>query len=238
MTERWSSRRSRIWRAGVTVTLLSAVASCVHGKLPARELYRLRVPAGATVPPALDHDGHGAEPALPLGDVAIVPYIAPGVYGSPSIVYRVGETEYGAYPNREWAVPTAVMLGMITEELARARPIASGAIVFGPPSPHTSTYIWRGLIRELEEVDRGRQVFAAVRLDARLVRARDDSVLWTGSVGLERRVPEGTMPAIVDALSRLSADAINQLLDEARAALVRSAASAEAARPQGTPSRR
>jgi hypothetical protein len=46
------------------------------------------------------------------------------------------------------------------------------------------------------------------------------------------------MPAIVDALSRLSADAINQLLDEARAALVRSAASAEAARPQGTPSRR
>jgi len=101
--------------------------------------------------------------------------------------------------------------------------------VFDPPSPHSYTYIWRGLVRELEEVDRGKEVFAAVRLDARLVRARDDSVLWSGSARVERPVPQGTMPAIVEALSAVVADAITQLQDAARASLVSPAASAVAA---------
>jgi hypothetical protein len=82
------------------------------------------------------------------------------------------------------------------------------------------------MIRELEEVDRGRDVFAAVRLEARLVRTRDDSVLWSGSARLERAVPEGTMSAIVAMLSRLAAEAVAQLADEARVALASPAASA------------
>jgi len=172
-----------------------------------------------------------------VGGIAIVPYIAPGIYGDGNVVYRIDDSEYGSYPNREWAVPVPTMLGMLTEDIFRSRPLSRDPAVFDPPSPHAYAYVWRGLVRELEEVDRGQQVFAVVRLDARVVRARDDSVLWSGSARLERPVPEGTMPAIVDALSQLSAEAILQLQDSARASLAGPAASAVRP-PLGAPSAR
>jgi cholesterol transport system auxiliary component len=134
-------------------------------------------------------------------------------------VYRVDESAYGAYQNREWAVPVPTMLGMMTQDLFQNRPLTRDPSVFDPPSAHSYPYVWRGAVRELEEVDRGRQVFAAVRLDARLVRSRDDSVLWAGTARLEKLVPEGTMPAIVAAISDLAAQVITQLQDSARVAL-------------------
>jgi ABC-type uncharacterized transport system auxiliary subunit len=153
-------------------------------------------------------------------------YVAPGVYGDRNIVFRIDDSQMGSYPNREWAVPVPVMLGLITEDIFRARPLTSEAAVFDPPSPRAYTYVWRGLVRELEEVNRGSHVYAAVRFDARLVRGNDDSVLWSGSARLERPVPQGTMPAIVDALSQLATEAILQLQESARASLVGPATSA------------
>ena len=210
-----------------TAALLLAAAGCFHGKLPAIEYYRLRLPVALDTAVSLDHGG--ASVPVAAGGIAIVPYVTPGIYGDGGIVYRVDESAYGAYPNREWALPLPAMLGMLTQDLFLARPLTRDQAVFDPPSPHSYTYIWRGLVRELEEVDRGKEVFAAVRLDARLVRARDDSVLWSGSARVERPVPQGTMPAIVEALSALAADAITQLQDAARASLVSPAASAVAA---------
>lgn len=153
------------------------------------------------------------------------------MYGDGNIVFRLNESTYGTYPNREWAVPVSTMLGMMTEDLFRARPLTRDPAVFNPPSPHSYSYVWRGMVRELEEVDRGGNVYAAVRLDARLVRAGDDSVLWSGDARLERIVPEGTMPAIVSMLSQLSAEVIEQLQESARATVFGPAASA--VRPPG-----
>jgi ABC-type uncharacterized transport system auxiliary subunit len=203
------------------------LGGCFHGKLAPREYYRLRLPERADSVTLLGHDGTAE--SLLTGGVAIVPYVTPGLYGDGNIVYRIDDSAYGAYPNREWAVPLQTMLGMLTEDVFRARPMTRDPAVFDPPSPHSYPYVWRGFVRELEEVDRGNQVFAVVRLDARLIRARDDSILWAGSARSERLVPEGTMPAIVEALSVLSTQVIVQLQDSARAALVRPAASA--ARP-------
>jgi hypothetical protein len=214
-------------RRAAAAALLLAAAACIHGKLPAIEYYRLRIPDGLDTLAAVDRDG--SSESLPAGAIAIVPYVTPGIYGDGGIVYRVDESAYGAYPNREWALPVPTMLGMLTQDLLRARPLTRDQPIFDPPSPHAYAYIWRGAVRELEEVDRGKDVFAAVRFDARLVRARDDSVLWSGSVRLERPVPEGTMPAIVEMLSVLAADAIKQLQDGVRATLARPAASAVAA---------
>jgi ABC-type uncharacterized transport system auxiliary subunit len=168
----------------------------------------------------------GTTRVLIPGSIAILVYTAPGLYGDNGIVYRIDDSAYGAYANREWALPVSVMLGMLTEDVLRAHPISVERAVFDPPSPHGYTFIWRGIVRELEEVDRGTHVFASVRLDARLTRARDDSVLWSGTLRLERPVPEGTMPAIVDALSRLAADVISHLVDQARDAVAVPAASA------------
>jgi hypothetical protein len=125
----------------------------------------------------------------------------------------------------------------LTEDIFHARPLTRDPAVFDPPSPHSYDFVWHGLVREIEEVDRGGHVFAAVRFDARLVRARDDSVLWTGSARLERAVPQGTMPAIVNALSQLATEAILQLQESARSSLTGPAASAVRA-PQGGPGSR
>src|ERR1051326_8241883 len=147
--------------------------------MPARELYRLHLPEptdsiAAAVPDAVPQP-------LPPGGIAILPYTAPGVYGQGNIVFRIDESTYGSYPNREWALPVSTMLGMITEDEFRSHPLTRDPAIFDPPSPHAYTYVWRSVVRELEEVDRGSRVYAAVRFDARLVRARDDSVLWSGN---------------------------------------------------------
>jgi ABC-type uncharacterized transport system auxiliary subunit len=211
------------------------VTACFHGKLPPQEFYRLHLPEPTDSIAAATPDGD--TPTLAAGGVAILPYVAPGVYGNRSIVFRVDESSYGSYPNREWALPVPTMLGMLTEDIFRAHPLTRDAAVFDPPSPHAYAYVWRGLVRELEEVDRGKQVFAVVRLDARLLRAKDDSVLWAGSARLERLVPEGTMPAIVSMLSTLSAEVIAQLQESARTAVLGPAASAVRPAARGTTSR-
>jgi ABC-type uncharacterized transport system auxiliary subunit len=211
-------------RRALTTLCLAALAGCIHGKLPPEEYYRLRLPEPTDSIAAVEHDGN--TPGIPSGGIAIVPYIAPGVYGDRSIVFRVDDTQYGSYPNRSWAVPVPTMLGLLTEDLFHGHPLTRDPAVFDPPSPHAYAYVWRGIVRELEEVDRGNQVYAAVRLDARLLRARDDSVLWAGTARLERPVPEGTMPAIVATLSQLAVDVITQLQESARAALAGPAASA------------
>ena len=215
--------------------MLLGLSACIHGKLPPREFYRLRM---APLPDSLTayyHDG-GAS-TLPVGSVAIQPYIAPGIYGDGNIVFRIGDSEMGSYPNREWALPVPTMLGMLTEDIFRARPLTRDAAVFDPPSAHAYDYVWRGLVREFEEVNRGSHVYAAVRLEARVVRSRDDSVMWSGSARLERPVPQGTMPAIVDMLSQLATEAILQLQESARSSLAGPAASAVRP-PVGAPSRR
>ena len=227
-------------RRTLTSLLLAAiaplfVAGCFHGKLPAREYYRLRLPDPTDSIAAVEHDGTAT--ALPAGAIAVLPYVAPGIYGDGNIVFRVDESAYGSYPNREWALPVPTMLGMLTEDIFHARPMTRDPSVYDPPSPHAYAYVWRGIVRELEEVDRGNHVFAAVRLDARLIRARDDSVLWSGSARLERPVPDATMPAIVAMLSQLSVEVITQLQESARVSLFTPAASAVRPPPKGTPGR-
>src|SRR3954463_4501295 len=170
-----SSRGAK--RRGICFSLalsLLLVTGCIHGKLPAREFYRLHLPEPTDSIAAATIDHEGSSSALPAGSVAILPYIAPGLYGDGNIVYRIDDASYGSYPNREWAVPIPTMLGMLTEDIFRARPFTRDPAVFDPPSPHAYAYVWRGYVRELEEVDRGKQVFAVVRLDARVIRARDD----------------------------------------------------------------
>jgi ABC-type uncharacterized transport system auxiliary subunit len=204
------------------LALLACVActsACFTGHLPPLELYRIALPDSARLATALEQPN--VRVGMLPGRIAIAPYDAPGIYGERSIVYRIGDTEYGTYPSREWALPLSTMLGLVTEDVLRRQPITAGGAIFDPPSYRTEPYVWRGIVRQFEEVDRGSAVSAVVALEGRLVRATDDSVLWAGSVRFEQAVPRGTMPAIVDALSAAAADAIGQLAGEARAALLR-----------------
>jgi uncharacterized lipoprotein YmbA len=200
-------------RPPLAVALLFAMTGCA--RLPARELYRLAVVDSIADP--LIPLSSAPRPVLP-GSLAIAPYVTPGVYGDPSIVYRIGETQYGVYPAREWALPLGEQLGMLTEDVLRRTPLTTEQAIFRPASPRVHTYLWRGSVRRFDEVDRGKQVYASAQLDAQLVRVADDSVVWRGSATLERLVPEPTMPAIVATLSAIADELVEQLVNEARAA--------------------
>lgn len=178
--------------------------------LPPRELYRVTLPdTGA------GNSGTTAAPRI-AGTLAISEYATPGIYGEPGIVFRIGESEYGSYPNREWALPLSNQLGVLTERILRRAPLTTEPAVFDPPSRRAQTYIWRGSVREFDEINRGREVLAAVRIDANLVRAADDSILWSGTARAERAVPTADMPGIVQALSALAEQVVSELIERAR----------------------
>jgi ABC-type uncharacterized transport system auxiliary subunit len=184
------------------------------GSLPPLERYRL-TPTPTAAP--------GAAPATVADSpaaitIAVEPYATTGIYADPAIVYRVGENTYGAYPNREWALPLGDMLADATVATLRATP-GLGAQITSETADAAHGLVWRGLVQRFEEVDRGDSVAAAVRLDAVLVRSPGDTVVWQGSAGVEAPVAGSTMPAIVATLSDLTTAALRRLADEARGAV-------------------
>lgn len=195
------------------------VVGCFRGKLPPREFYRL-----AMVDSVVSARRSGEAPPL-SGSVAIVAYDTPGIYGSGSIVYRVGAATYGAYPTREWAIPLGEMLGAMTETSLRRGSLTSGRALFEPALPRREQYEWRGTVREFEEVDEP-SVSATVTLSAQLVRVADDSVVWAGRVRETEAVRESRkIESVIAAMSAAASRAIVRLTDDAASTLRRVAAS-------------
>jgi uncharacterized lipoprotein YmbA len=158
-------------------------------------------------------------PSKPLATVRVEPYLTQGIYADPQIVYRTGDSEYAAYPNREWALPLSSMLADITAEVVRSS--GSGRVrVTGESEGGQPDVIWRGTVREFEEVNRGDQVLAAVHLEAALIRASNDSVMWQGGTRLERPVTGDSMEAVVATLSGLSTEAVVTMIREAARAVL------------------
>jgi ABC-type uncharacterized transport system auxiliary subunit len=205
-----TSRRV-VARAAGTALLIALGAACFRSKLPPLEQYRL-----APAPTATALASSPVPGPLP-GSVAVSRFNTPGVYGGAQIVYRIGETGYGTYPNREWALPLGEMLGILAEESIRAEPLGS-AVVYEPATRRQFGYEWKGSVRQFEEVNRDRQVFVSVHLEARLLRMADDSILWLGERHVELPVPQPTMINIVDALSTAARQAMRELVLDAKTA--------------------
>jgi uncharacterized lipoprotein YmbA len=203
----------RATRAWLLAPILAGCGLFRPPPLPPLEQYRLLFADSTLAQTQLSMDA--GTPLLP-GSLGIRPYSTPGLYGVDNIVYRVNETQYGSYPNREWALPLSEMLGMMTQRVLARRPLSRDGAVYDPPSRRMQAYIWRGAVRTFDEVDRGTQVFVEVRLDGAIVRASDDSVLWTGSAQATRLVASPTMPNIVEALSALAVETIDHLIEDAR----------------------
>lgn len=195
--------------------------------LPARELYRLNLTDTMSV------IATGSGNATLRGSIAIAPYEAPGLYGESGIVFRVGSSTYGAYPSREWALPLGEMLGTLTESVFKRAPISTEQAVYDPPSRNSHTFTWRGTVREFEEVNLGTAVSVTVRLDVKIVRSADDSLMWSGSARIERPVPPPTdrMENVVGTLSDAAIEVISKLGQQAAADLKGSPSTAAAPKP-------
>ena len=222
MTERTSVRRrpsrARLHDLILVSATVAAGTACFRGTLPPRQFYRLSVPDSALTAPARE--------APPLsGSIAIARYDAPGIYGTGSLIYRVGSSSYGAYPAREWAIPLGEMLARMTEQVVRRRGLTSGRILFDPGSARTDAYEWRGTIREFDEVDAPTSVTASVILAVQLVRVADDSIVWSGTAAnVQAITPSRSIEAVVDGLSTAAVRALERLADDASAALRRATA--------------
>jgi ABC-type uncharacterized transport system auxiliary subunit len=217
MTERASSSSGLTLRRFVLalpMLVLFAVACPRFGTLPAREMYRISLPEPLEGDSLL-HASDGLAPPL-SGTLGVAQYATPGVYGDPLIVYRINDTEYNAYPTREWSVPLGEQLGVLTERVLARVPLTAERAVFDPPSRRAQTYIWRATVREFEEVDRGSEVRAAVRIDVRIVRAESDSIVWSGSSRLERAAANPSMSGIVQTMSALADEVVTDLATRAR----------------------
>ena len=194
-------------------------SGCFRGTLPPREFYRL------SVPDSLASVGRPAGAPPLAGSIAIARYDTPGIYGTGSLVYRVGASTYGAYPSREWAIPLGEMLGSITEGIVRQRALTSGRVVYPPSAVKREQYEWRATVREFDEVDAPSSVTTSVSLVAQLVRVADDSVIWSGAAQeMEPIAQTRSVDAVVAGLSAATARAIARLTDEAGSALRRLAA--------------
>lgn len=195
------------------LTAVLGVAACFRGSLPPREFYRLE-PADS-----LFAHANGARGAPLPGTLAVLAYAAQGIYAERNIVYRVDDGAYGVYPSREWALPLGEMLGMLTARAVARSPLTSGGALFDPPTRRNHAFLWRGVVREFDEVGRGRAVFAVVQLDAQLVRSADDSVLWSSSQRAEVAVSRPTMTGVIDGLSTAAMIVITRLLEGVQRAL-------------------
>lgn len=205
----------RMRTVGATLCFTLVAAGCFNGRLPARELYRLSVPPATAAAPA---EGPLA------GGIEVARYVTPGLYGDGNIVFRTDEHEYAVYPSREWGIPLGEMLGLIAQSALDRAPLTSESAIYDPPPSHELPYLWRGTVREFEEIGRGKEVFVAVRLDVQLIRTTDHVLLWRGSKRIERPVPSPTMAAIVAELSALATEVTDALVAEARASIAARAA--------------
>jgi uncharacterized lipoprotein YmbA len=218
------SRSARAALGAALVVVAALPAACIRGTIPSRELYRLAL-APADSAPVLPVPA--PSPRL-VGTLGISPYITAGIYAEPAIAYRIGDSEYGTYPSREWALPLSQMLGVLTEEVLRRRPLTAGPAIYNPPSLRSQTYLWRGRVRRFEEVNRGKVVSASVSVDASILRTADDSVVWSGSASRERLVSGSTMTDVVRTLSDLATETVSELVLQADQGLQqRPAATAE-----------
>ncbi len=210
------------------LAVVALAVGCLRSRaVPPIEMYRLLPTAAETssvsIPAPLDD--------VPQGSLAVARYITPGLYGQRGIVYRVGESGYATYPSREWAIPLGEMLGRRTADLLQEKPLVQGGALFDPPTRRAFTHVWRGTVREFEEIDRGNNVFVAVSLEASLIRVADDSILWSGSARVERPVPEGTIDGIIAGLSSATDEVVFALLDSARVSIRQRSANGSAREP-------
>jgi ABC-type uncharacterized transport system auxiliary subunit len=210
------------------LALAALAVGCFRSRtVPPIEMYRLlptvAETSAVTTPPLVED--------LPEGSLAIARYITPGLYGQRGIVYRVGAAGYATYPSREWAIPLGEMLGRRTADLLLEKPLVQGGALFDPPTRRAFTHLWRGTVREFEEIDRGNRVFVAVNLEASLIRVDNDSILWSGAARVERAVPDGTIEGIVGGLSAATDEVVFALLDSARVSIRQKSANGSAREP-------
>ena len=198
-----SSGKSRFGLYGaIPPCLLALLMAGCGGKIPTTHYYTLKFPPPAAV----------TDPKTPM-TLTIEPFRAAMNLRDDRIMYYESPTEFSYYEYHLWNPDPATLLAELTRR--HLNELAIFAHVHLAPSHEHSDYVLRGHLLNFDELDYVPGGKARVALDLRLVRTRDEKVLWSDRREVERSIDGSGVAGVVDALSAAS----DQLLNDALPAL-------------------
>lgn len=163
-----------------------------------------------------------------LGSVAVREFRAPAFLRAGPIVYRKSAEQIDFYDYHRWAVdPRRAVTSTIVENM-QARRIFHSVHLFD--GRETSDYLVTGTLDDLEEVDKGREVFVEVRVSAQLTDLRTGDVLWRDSSSESTKLEDHAVPDLVAAMSQTAESVVTRLISSMQHQL--STASASLVRTQ------
>jgi ABC-type uncharacterized transport system auxiliary subunit len=185
-----------IGRGWLLATMLASV-SC--GGLPKTRYYTLEYP----------HVSHGRTPVI-ARHIMIQRFKADQVLLDDRIVYRENPNEVNFYEYQRWASPPA---DLVTHYfLHRLRDAGTYARVSAYNEGAQSDYTFQGRVHHFEEVDRGKEVFVSVALEAELIETKTRASVWRGEASCERPVATREMSGIVSEIYECLNETATKLL--------------------------
>lgn len=184
----------------LSLTALATLTGCA-GKLRYPSYYVLNLPAPI---PA----GTQAKPVL--GVVAVREFGAPAFLRGGSLVYRPSADQLGFYPYARWAVDVRHTVTSAVLRNMQSGGVFQSVHLFDGREP--SDYLLTGTLDDLEEVDRGRDVFVEVRLSAQLVDLRTGDVVWRDTSSGTSKVEQHAVQSVVAGLSQEAESAVDHLV--------------------------
>ncbi|HEV2348667.1 MAG TPA: ABC-type transport auxiliary lipoprotein family protein [Terriglobia bacterium] len=203
--------------AALPLWILALLAVGCGGKIPATRYYSLRFP-----PPAPHTD-----PKTSL-TLSIEPFRAAMSLRDDRIMYYESPTEFSYYEYHLWSPDPATLLAELTRR--HLNEMAIFAHVHLAPSRGRVDYVLRGHLLNFDELDYVPGGKARVALELRLVRAKDQKIVWSDRREVEHSIEGSGVDGVVNALSAAS----DQLLSEALPGLAAEVES-ESAESSGKP---
>ena len=182
---------------GCLLAITLATVSC--GGMPKTRYYTLEYPHAAVV----------RTPVIPR-HIMIQRFKSDQVLLDDRIVYRENVNEVNFYEFQRWASPPA---DLVTDYfIHRLKDAGTYARVSAYNEGSQSDYTFQGRIHHFEEVDRGKDVFVSVALEAELIDTKTRASVWRGEASCERPVTVREMSGIVSEIYECLNESATKLL--------------------------
>jgi ABC-type uncharacterized transport system auxiliary subunit len=211
-------QRTLLGLACLTAVLASSTGCA--GKIRYPNYYVLNLPAPVPAAPL-------SKPLL--GSVAVREFRAPVFLRAGPIVYRKSAEQLDFYDYHRWAVdPRRAVTSTLAENM-QARGIFHSVHLFDGREP--SDYLVTGTLDDLEEVDKGSEVFVEVRVSAQLTHLRTGDVLWHDSSSESTKLEDHAFPNLVAAMSQTVETVVEHLVSSMQHQLSTASATVDLTRP-------
>lgn len=178
---------------------LAIILAAVSCGMPKIRYYTLEYP----------HASQGRTPAV-ARHIMIQRFKADQVLLDDRIVYRENTNEVNFYEYQRWASPPS---DLVTHYfIHRLNDAGTYARVSAYNEGAQSDYTLQGRVHHFEEVDRGKEVFVSVALEAELIETKTRASVWRGEAGCERPVGARDMSGVVNGIYECLNESATKLL--------------------------